>query len=72
VAEQRIHGTTKCMPALQLIKERTSLMTLPMPYRAPKPAELEAAAELKRRYADWNDLLQHPLSVYDHLLEVAA
>ena len=72
VAEQRVHGTTKCMPALQLAKELPSLMGLPVPYRAPKPAELEAAAELKRRYADWNDPLQHPLSVYDRLLEVAA
>jgi len=72
VAEQRVHGTTKCVPALQLDKERPSLMALPMPYGASKPAELEAATELKRRYADWNDPLQHPLSVYDHLLEVTA
>lgn len=72
VAEQRIHGTTRCVPALQLAKERPSLMALPMPYGTPKPAELQAAAELKRRYADWNDPLQHPLSVYDALLEVAA
>jgi hypothetical protein len=72
VADRRVHGTTRCMPALQLAKERSSLMALPMPYGIPKPAELEAAAELKRRYADWNDPLQHPLTVYDRLLEVAA
>ena len=71
VAEQRIHGTTKCAPALQLIKERPSLMALPMPYGAHKPAEPESAAELRKR-AHWNDPLQHPLSIYDHLLEEAA
>ena len=43
-----------------------------MPYGAPKPAQQALAAELKERYSDWNDPLQHPLSVYDRLLEVAA
>ena len=72
VAEQRVHGTTKCVPALQLVKERASLMALAMPYGAPKPAQQASAAELKERYSDWNAPLQHPLSVYDRLLEVAA
>jgi transposase len=72
VAEQRVHGTTKCVPALQLLKERPSLMALAMPYGAPKPTQLVAAAELKERYGDWKDPLQHPLSVYDRLLEVTA
>lgn len=72
VAEQRVHGTTQCVPALQLAKERPRLMALPMPYGVSKPVELAAAAELKKRYADWNDPLQHPLSIYDRLVEVAA
>ena len=72
VAEQRVHGTTKCVPALQLVRERPNLMALGMPYGAPKPTQLVAAAELKERYSAWNDPLQHPLSVYNRLLEVAA
>jgi transposase len=71
VADQRVHGTTKCIPAVELLKERSSLMALPRPYGVTKPVEL-AAADLKGRYGAWNDPLQHPLSVYDRLFEVAA
>lgn len=67
VAHQRVHGTTGEKPAVRLELERLSLLPLP------------ASATTPVRLSDWRDLeetalpfesLQHPLAVYEQLLEV--
>ncbi|WP_425469832.1 MULTISPECIES: IS21 family transposase [Paraburkholderia] len=70
VANVRVHGTTKRVPAEVLLEERPHLLPLPAPYvgrsvrtgatphQQPKPASRYATSE-------WNKPLQHPLSVYD-------
>lgn len=73
VADVRIHGTTKLRPGEQLVVERPSLQPLPPPY----PALLKAATpangqQLRERFHDWLDPLQHPLSVYDQYMGVMA
>ncbi len=69
VAHQRVHGTTGEKPAVRLELERLSLLPLPMSTTIPLPA------------GRWHDLdevalpiesLQHPLAVYDQLLEACA
>lgn len=69
VAHQRIHGTTGEKPAVRLELERLSLLPLPMSTTAPLPP------------GRWHDLdevalpiesLQHPLAIYDQLLEAYA
>lgn len=66
VAHQRVHGTTGERPAVRLELERLSL--LPLPVSTTPSASL----------SDWRDLeevalpfesLQHPLAVYEQLLE---
>lgn len=49
VAEQRVHGNTKCAPAVQLANERLSLMALPMPYGAPKSPTVSVHEKSKAR-----------------------
>jgi len=73
VADVRCHGTTKEQPGEQLVVERTSLQGLPSPY----PALIKAVApvtgkQLRERFHDWVDPIQHPLSVYDRMMEVTA
>jgi transposase len=73
VADVRCHGTTKLQPGAQLVVERPSLQNLPPPY----PALIKAAAplsgnDLRERFHDWLAPLQHPLSVYDQVMGVAA
>ena len=63
VANARVHGTTKAVPAVRLAEERAVML--------PAPA-LEAAARVRQRVALPVESLQHPLSVYDALLEVRA
>lgn len=75
VADTRLHGTTGLQPGAQLVQERAALQPLPAPYvglvrRAP-PAEPSQHA-LRERFGHWPQALQHPLSVYDRLLGVAA
>ena len=65
VANQRIHGTTGEKPAVLLAKERFSLQPLPNGIK-PLRSEIQQA----KRYAIPLESLQHPLSVYDQLLEV--
>jgi transposase len=67
VAHQRIHGTTGDKPAVRLAEEQQVL--LPLPARA---IELRPAPALRLGRALPHDSLQHPLSVYDQLLEVRA
>ena len=61
VANARVHATTKAIPARRLAEERAVMLPAPalkgtagMPLQVPVPVES----------------LQHPLSVYDALLEV--
>lgn len=73
VADVRIHGTTKLSPGAQLVVERPSLQSLPPPYPALIKAALPPSGkELRERFQDWLAPLQHPLSVYDQMMGVAA
>jgi len=69
VAHQRVHGTTGEKPAVRLELERLSFLPLPTSTTIPLPA------------SHWQDLdevalpiesLQHPLAVYEQLLEAYA
>ncbi len=63
VANARVHATTKAVPAVRLAEERAVML--------PAPA-LKAAPAIAQRVALPVESLQHPLSVYDELLEVMA
>ncbi len=66
-ANARVHGTTGDVPAQRLIKERVALQPLP-----PRTLGGVAASEPTDRsfqHAFAVETLQHPLSVYDTLLE---
>ncbi len=57
----RVHATTKAVPARRL-SEAQAVMLAPPALKAPAPARLRAATPIQG--------LQHPLAVYDELLEV--
>jgi transposase len=61
VANARVHATTKVIPAVRLAEERAVML--------PAPA-LRCAPRLAQRVALPVESLQHPLAVYDELLEV--
>jgi len=61
VANARVHATTKVVPAMRLAEERAVML--------PAPA-LRCAPRLAQRVAMPVESLQHPLAVYDELLEV--
>lgn len=63
VANARVHATTKAVPARRLAEERAVML--------PAPA-LKAPPRLVHRVAVPAESLQHPLAVYDALLEIAA
>ena len=63
VANARVHATTKAVPAVRLAEERAVMLPAPA-LRAPRP--------IAQRVAIPTESLQHPLSVYDELLEIAA
>jgi transposase len=63
VANARVHGTTKAVPAIRLEEERAVML--------PAPA-LKASPTVRQRVAMPVESLQHPLAVYDALLEVRA
>jgi hypothetical protein len=63
IANARVHGTTKAVPAVRLPEERAVML--------PAPA-LEAPPNLPTRVAMPVESLQHPLAVYDELIEVFA
>jgi transposase len=62
VANQRVHGTTGEVPAVRLPQEQAVML--------PAPA-LKSAPRAATRVAVPVESLQHPLAVYDALLEVA-
>ena len=59
----RVHATTKAVPAVRLAEERAVML--------PAPA-LKAPPRIVQRVAIPTESLQHPLSVYDELLEIHA
>lgn len=65
VAHQRIHGTTGEQPAKRLHEERLALLPLPQQARISMPTPVCHSRPLP------HESLQHPLSVYDLLLEAA-
>jgi transposase len=62
VANARVHATTKAVPARRLAEERAVMLSAPA---------LKAPAPTRQRVALPVESLQHPLSVYDALLEAA-
>ena len=60
VANARVHGTTGAVPAVRLPEERALMLPAPA-LKAPPPAPMRVALPLES--------LQHPLAVYDELLE---
>jgi hypothetical protein len=63
VANTRVHATTRAVPAVRLADERAVMLAAPA---------LKAAPAIPQRVALPVESLQHPLSVYDELLEVLA
>lgn len=63
VANARVHATTKAVPAVRLAEERAVML--------PPPAS-RTSPEIPQRVVIPTESLQHPLSVYDALLEIAA
>jgi transposase len=63
IANRRVHGTTKAVPSIRLAEERSVML--------PAPA-LKAPPTLPIRVALPVESLQHPLAVYDELIEVFA
>ena len=63
VANARVHATTQAVPAIRLIEERAVML--------PAPA-LTVQPTIPQRVAMPIESLQHPLAVYDELLEVFA
>lgn len=61
VANVRIHATTKAVPAVRLAEERAVMLAAPA-LKAPVPVHQRVVLPLQS--------LQHPLAVYDALLEV--
>lgn len=61
VSNQRVHGTTGAVPASRLPQERAVMLPAPA-LKAPPPAPSRVALPVES--------LQHPLAVYDELLEV--
>ena len=67
VANARVHGTTGEVPNVRLQLEREHLQPLPVSVAASPPIPVVRSARLPLPY----ESLQHPLSVYESLLEVA-
>ena len=63
IANARVHGTTKAVPSIRLAEERSVML--------PAPA-LKAPPALPTRVAMPLESLQHPLAVYDELIEAFA
>ena len=61
VANARVHATTKAVPAVRLAEEHAVMLAAPA---------LKAAAPVRQRVVMPLESLQHPLAVYDALLEV--
>lgn len=67
VAHQRIHATTRVKPAIRLAEERHSLLPLPAAQPTDAPPSGAPAGKILP-----HESLQHPLAIYDTLLEATA
>jgi transposase len=67
VANARVHATTREVPHVRMERERTKLLSLPVTVHSHTPIAVARRATVPMPY----ESLQHPLSVYDALLEVA-
>ena len=67
VANERVHGTTGEIPNVRMELERPKLQPLPVTVHASSPIAVARRAVVPVPY----ESLQHPLSVYQSLLEVA-
>lgn len=67
VAHQRIHGTTKVKPQLRMEEERFALQALPTPTLTPSLPEVTVISDAPLPI----ESLQHPLGIYDQLLEMS-
>jgi transposase len=67
VANDRLHGTTGEKPSARMELERAALRPLPILV----PAVAPASATIRAGLAVPHESLQHPLSIYDSLLQVA-
>lgn len=67
VANDRIHGTTGEKPNMRMELERAALQPLPIIV----PAVAAASTAIRVGLAVPHESLQHPLSIYDSLLQVA-
>ena len=63
IANARVHGTTKAVPSIRLAEERSVMLPAPA-LKAPSTAPIRVALPVES--------LQHPLAVYDELIEVFA
>lgn len=68
VAHQREHGTTKVKPAVRLEEERQAFMPLPSPPPSAFPIQPNGTDLPLIPF----ESIQHPLSMYDQLMEVHA
>ncbi len=67
MANARVHGTIGEVPNVRLQFEREKLKALPISVAAASPIRVMRGSLVPMPY----ESLQHPLSVYDSLLEVA-
>lgn len=67
-ANVRVHGTTGEVPRERLVRERPALQVLPPTHLAGQPRAGQIDRTLTTPFPV--EILQHPLSVYDDLLEV--
>jgi len=70
VADARIHGTTRRVPAEVMCEEQSHLLPMPVAYagrsvRTGSAPHDSPKATSKYAAPDWHKTLQHPLSVYD-------
>jgi transposase len=68
-ANARVHGTTSEVPSERLIQERSALQTLPPRLLAGEPRSVAPTRTLTTSFPI--EPLQHPLSIYEDLLESA-
>jgi len=66
-ANARVHGTTGEVPSARLMQERAALQILPPTRLAGEPRPGQAGRTLTTQFPV--EILQHPLSIYDDLLE---
>lgn len=70
-ANLRVHGTTGEVPNERLKLERNNLQPLPMDYTGIQPTAVATPKTMESKRTGFSNIpLQHPLSIYQSLLEV--